>query len=90
MPSRGVLLTTVRQQRGVAELHEHGAVGQLGEPAGLERHDQAGVVDGPETRIASPWGAAIGTLSLVVAARRRFPVVRVRTVRRERRPGLGD
>jgi hypothetical protein len=34
------------QQRGVAQLHDDRAVGQLREPAGLQRHDEARVVDG--------------------------------------------
>ena len=68
------------QQRGLAQLHEHGAVGELGELAGFERQllaargDRAGHTDG--TGLIS-GGHENALLSFV--ARRRFPVGRVRT-----------
>jgi hypothetical protein len=69
-----------REQRGVAELHDDCAVGELCEASGLERHRLAGCVD--RTGYADclrPIRTGHGKPFLSVVARRRLPVGRVRT-----------
>ena len=79
MPSRGLDVATVDRTIGVADLHDDGAVGEVGELAGLEGHRRVpAALMGPETRMA-PFPLDMERAPLVASGRRRFPVVSVRT-----------
>ena len=79
----GLAGTHGREQGRATDLHQDGAVGELGETPGLERHLEARGIDGA----GYVNGVAHGSgSSVVVQGEDRFPVVIVRAVG----PGGGD